>query len=267
MGGHRFSKMDESNLQEYTEETFPHIPGSLPSPATAKHALSEKPEHYILSELSNQPVRPAAPGRQVKSRRISVKSTITGKINPSNNFAASHDESHDDSWGEDARSSRTRAPLSPTSSRGHMSFSGFGALSSVTAGLTGEPGSFLTFRSGDGDFDNPQMKSKSPHYTILSDSPLKAGPTIQSTPLPKRALTQRSLKGGSSTLLAQSREEQHEMPRMLKQTAALDNLIAALDHTEERRQSNVPSIDEFQESNLVMAEDEVPITNPFRDAA
>lgn len=230
-----------------------HVPGTLPSPATVKNNLqfSEKPiiEHHILSNFSTQAQPPSSSGHggpRRKSKRFSmktVKSTFTGRINPSNNFAsASHDDSHDhdDGAGDDARSTRSRQLLSQTSplasfSTMPSSFSGMGAAMHSSNNISpadgyqaqvGEPSSFLTFRS-DGETPDTQLRTTSPSFPF----PVKAGPAAQSTPAPKRTMTLRSLKGGGASQSGHGHPDamSSSTPPVPKAHAALGDLIAALD--------------------------------------
>ncbi|KAG9007729.1 hypothetical protein FRB94_014057 [Tulasnella sp. JGI-2019a] len=262
-----FARMEDGSFEDlkHTHQLPSHIPGTLPSPATARNNVqwSEKPvvEHHILSKISQQahyPQPPSSTGHTTghksprrKSKRFSiktVKSTFTGRINPSNNFAsASHDDSHDHDDGgvDDGRSTRSRQLLSPTSplaSFGSMpnSFSALQSHRGTPISIGSVPSSFLTFKSdGDGHDEN---RAISPSFPF----PVKAGPAAQSTPTPKRAATLRSLKGGG---LSQSGHGHLDTTNTrsappVPATAALGDLIAALDHPQDEQSVLAYAIDD-----------------------
>ncbi|KAG8884704.1 hypothetical protein FRB97_003488 [Tulasnella sp. 331] len=261
-GSDGFARMEDASFEDlkHTYQLPSHVPGSLPSPASPKNNLqfSEKAivEHHILSNFSAHPQPPSSSGHggpRRKSKRFSmktVKSTFTGRINPSNNFAsASHDDSHDhdDGAGDDTRSTRSRQLLSQTSPLASLStmpssFSGLGAALHSSNNISpadgfqaqvGEPSSFLTFKSDGETADIPQLRATSPSFPF----PVKAGPAAQSTPTPKRTMTQRSLKGGGASQSGHGHADamSDSAPPIPKGQAALGDLIAALDHPQEEQ--------------------------------
>jgi len=235
-GSQGFNKMIDSDWDPASSR----LPGSPALLTAGKANLGESVEKLSLTTVTSAPTIKANPP---VARRYSAKSTFTAKINPSNNFATSHDESHDDNSFEDGRSVRSHPPLSPNSTRVVFGVlpSSFPRLGTAAGDVNGEPESFLIFRSGNAD-----MKNSPPVVGFSSDTALRAGPTAQNTPLPKRASTHRSHKGGQPTLSEGSQDKPPIPPIQRPNPATIANLIAALDQAssgdDEVHSNSAPSL-------------------------
>ncbi|KAG8965632.1 hypothetical protein FRC00_010185 [Tulasnella sp. 408] len=242
VGGHGYGKeTPEGSWEKFSQPTSAslHVPGNLPSPTSSKLFVSERgdSQRHLINKLSVSTSSPsyytADSSRRgpPAPRRHSVKSTVTGKVNPSNNFANDDDEEYDD-YGSDAKSHRSRGnPLSPPS--GLVNFQGLNALGPPPRMEAGQSNSFLTFRSG--EFPPPAP---------TPESNIRESPTPMQTPKPRRVPTQKSHKGGGASQHGHGGYFDQHLPLPANDSAyggvetkdrrntkdmAMDNLLAALD--------------------------------------
>ncbi|KAG8933127.1 hypothetical protein FRC02_012419 [Tulasnella sp. 418] len=210
VGGHGHSQDKDGPWEEFKD------PPALPSPGS-----------FYSADAHQQP----QPNYQ---HRMSVKSTVTGKVNPSNNFASYDDEDDED----DGRSMRSRGMLSPGSGKVH--FHDVHPASRVAGG--NDPASFLSFRSG------IEGNHQFPPQPIHREGPLREGPAKVVTQSPKRSNTHKSHKG------------QHEVDKKAKQNnmIALTNLIAALDSQDTTHRRSFESLHSTEDNSHHPA-------NPFQD--
>lgn len=242
VGGHGYGKeTPEAPWEKFSQPTSAslHVPGNLPSPTSSKLFVSEHGESqtHLINKLSVSTSSPSYYTADSSNRgppvprRYSVKSTVTGKVNPSNNFANDEDDDYYDEYGSDAKSHRSRRnPLSPPS--GLATFQGLSALGPPPK-MPGEPNSFLTFRSGELPPTAPSQESN-----------IRESPTPMQTPKPKRVPTQKSHKGGGASQHGHAGYFDQHLPLPANDSAyggvemtdrrntkdlAMDNLLAALD--------------------------------------
>ncbi|KAG8908139.1 hypothetical protein FRB99_000167 [Tulasnella sp. 403] len=264
VGGHGHSTDREGPWEEFKAgpDYVHHLPGALPSPATTKYSYSDGGQSVLLSKLSSAPLKP--------TRRYSAKSTVTGKVNPNNNFAESTEEAGED-YDDPDETHSNGPPLSPVSGKTKYIAgpSAYQASNSLTVpghlGHTdGDPSSFLTFRSGDADVQEIQQRQ----FVFTQSAPeevVRQSPNSLQTPPPQRALTLKSQKSSGLSADGYSTSE----TTVSGNSAALSNLIAALDSLDNRR----PSLESHRSgANTPLDQHIVPSpsdfdnsANPFRD--
>ncbi|KAG8898253.1 hypothetical protein FRC01_010974 [Tulasnella sp. 417] len=242
VGGHGYGKeTPEGAWEKFSQPTSAslHVPGNIPSPTSSKLFVSDRgdSQRHLLNKLSVSTSSPsyytADSSRRgpPAPRRHSVKSTVTGKVNPSNNFANDDEDEYDD-YGSDAKSHRSRGNhLSPPS--GLPNFQGLGALGVPRKMEAGQHNSFLTFRSGE-----------LPPTAPTPESNIRESPTPMQTPKPRRVPTQKSHKGGGASQHGHAGYFDQHLPLPATESAyggvetedrrntkdlAMDNLLAALD--------------------------------------